>query len=297
MVYDDFTLTNIPHCRSNCLDFYILPFSDSLLQVSTETTFIFPMPRAETSTKTPGSTRRRRSGKASKPHTPKALGENDTPPKVVRPKHMARTHIRWDQIPRQVSSPTPEVEDDGSWRSSADFSYTLPAELSQNDAIKTLTESAFTIPPRLRTSDPWTVIECVDGTTTVLPRRYRLPLLYVAKFLWESVRLVLTSATPEQEWEDFKYNILYVSQLCNSFLKEARDVMNLNVGKGMDKSWRSVTFNRVLTRIYHRWMIHSDDYLRNFWVEFGEEEYERDVLRSGACIRVCFRRLALHATP
>ena len=39
---------------------------------------------------------------------------------------------------------------------------------------------------------------------TYLPRGYRIPLMFVAKFQWESLRLVLTSERPEGEWEEFK---------------------------------------------------------------------------------------------
>lgn len=39
---------------------------------------------------------------------------------------------------------------------------------------------------------------------TYLPRGYRIPLMFVAKFQWESLRLVLTSERPEGEWDEFK---------------------------------------------------------------------------------------------
>ncbi|KAF9000102.1 hypothetical protein BDQ17DRAFT_690179 [Cyathus striatus] len=45
-------------------------------------------------------------------------------------------------------------------------------------------------------SEPWCKIEEADGTVTSVPRRYRIPLLFAQKFLWESLRLAFCPTLP-----------------------------------------------------------------------------------------------------
>ncbi|KAF8886698.1 hypothetical protein CPB84DRAFT_1538165 [Gymnopilus junonius] len=60
-----------------------------------------------------------------------------------------------------------------------------------------------------------------DGV--LLPRAYRVPLMFVAKFQWESLRLVLTSANPKEEWEEYKFDIVHISRLCQHLFEQARE--------------------------------------------------------------------------
>jgi hypothetical protein len=58
-----------------------------------------------------------------------------------------------------------------------------------------------------RTGDPARAPTTATATApvyTYLPRGYRIPLMFVAKFQWESLRLVLTSERPEGEWGEFR---------------------------------------------------------------------------------------------
>lgn len=57
--------------------------------------------------------------------------------------------------------------------------------------------------------------------TVLLPKAYRVPLMFVAKFQWESLRLVLTSADPASEWDEFRFDIVHLSRLCRHLLEEA----------------------------------------------------------------------------
>lgn len=41
-------------------------------------------------------------------------------------------------------------------------------------------------------------------------------------------------------------------------------------------------FDRALTRYYKRWLVNREEFLRDFYIEFEEEEYEKDILRYGA---------------
>ena len=107
-----------------------------------------------------------------------------------------------------------------------------------------------------------------------------MPLMFVTKFQWQSLRHVMVSPTKDQEFEDCKFDILHVGRLLTLFLEEARRVKGK---KGsMERSWRCATFDRALVRYYRRWLLSSEEYVRGFWLEFGEEEFENDILKSSS---------------
>ncbi len=96
--------------------------------------------------------------------------------------------------------------------------------------------------------------------------------------------LVLTAGNPETEWKEYKFDILHLSRLCQDLFvqaEEARQQALAKSSRGIDRFWRCATFDRVLTRFYHRWFISREWSLRKFWKEFDEEEYKGDVLKHG----------------
>ncbi|KAJ7934206.1 hypothetical protein B0H13DRAFT_2305928 [Mycena leptocephala] len=150
--------------------------------------------------------------------------------------------------------------------------------------IRFLRAHVLSIPPRaISTMEPWVLVRCADGTEVVLPRGYRIPLLWVLKFLWMSVALVLKESDDEEvdrqrEWDTVKMDILHVARLCATFVSGARAAKE---GGSMDRGWRCASFDRALRRYWHRWLVMRDEFVRDFWREFGEEEYEGDVLKLG----------------
>ncbi|KAJ3501087.1 hypothetical protein NLJ89_g9498 [Agrocybe chaxingu] len=166
------------------------------------------------------------------------------------------------------------------WRHPNELAYICRQDWAQDVMIEYLCQKAFTIPPRdSNTSAPFVQITGRDGTITNLPRKYRVPLLFVAKFQWDSLRLVLTSANPKAEWEAYKFDIIHISRLCQHLFNQANAAKNAAGPKGLDKQWRSPMFDRVLTRFYYHWFISQDIWIKKFWEEFDEEEYENDVLK------------------
>ncbi|KAJ6615085.1 hypothetical protein B0H10DRAFT_107915 [Mycena sp. CBHHK59/15] len=169
------------------------------------------------------------------------------------------------------------------WRHPAELPYIRARGKTWDDLaiLAFLTAHAFSVPPRgASTADPWVHIICADGQVTVLPRGYRIPLLWVAKFQWTSLALVLSAheTIRKREWNNTKFEILHIARLCAGLLEGARAEM---VGGGMDRGWRCAMFDRALRRYWHDWMIMRDEFVRDFWREFDEEEYEGDVLKLG----------------
>lgn len=172
------------------------------------------------------------------------------------------------------------------WKHPDELEYIKPDDWDEDQIIGYLCKNGFSIPPRLsHAQSPWCEITDRNGDITIVPRGYRLPLMFAAKFQWESLRLVMTSATRNEEWDDYKFDILHVSRLCNGFMEQARTAMSMS---GMDKSWRCPMFDRALTRYYRRWLVNREEFVRDFWLEYKEEEYERDILKGGASADISF---------
>ncbi|KAJ7177422.1 hypothetical protein C8R43DRAFT_1193430 [Mycena crocata] len=172
------------------------------------------------------------------------------------------------------------------WRNPDELAYIRggPGPAAWNDLaiLRFVTAySAFGVPPRpAKTLEQWMTIRRIDGSEVVLPRAYRLPLMWVAKFLWTSLRLVLGAHATirAREWDGAKFEILHVARLCATLLDAAAAQ---GQGRGMERGWRCAAFDRALRRYYYDWLIMRDEFVRDFFREFGEEEYEGDVLKLG----------------
>ncbi|PBK58578.1 hypothetical protein ARMSODRAFT_967607 [Armillaria solidipes] len=160
-----------------------------------------------------------------------------------------------------------------------ELDYLDASSWSKDDIIKHLITNSFSVPGRTHRSK-WATITSADGSTTVVPNVYRIPLMFVGQFMWSSLRLVLGD---EKEWGEFKTGILYVSRLCEAFLGEVRRAMS----EGIGRSWRCATFDRALTRYRMGWLLSEPKYLKEFWEMYGDEEYQKDP------VKFDWKRLAL----
>ena len=174
----------------------------------------------------------------------------------------------------QANSSPPPGE---GWKHPAELQYIRRADWSQDLMITYLCQKAFTVPPRqLNTTLSYTEItRSYSGEKIHVPRGYRIPLMFVAKFQWESLRLVLNSTS---EWEEYKFDIIHLSRLCTHFFKQAKSAASENK---LTKSWRSPMFDRALIRFYRKWMVSREWSVKKFWEEFEEDEYKLDVLKFG----------------
>ncbi|KAJ7171501.1 hypothetical protein C8R46DRAFT_1033101 [Mycena filopes] len=175
-----------------------------------------------------------------------------------------------------TAPPTPT-----SWRHPAELPHicafvgTTHSDLA---IIRLLRATALTIPPRPPTtasSRSPIQVHPATGSPVSLPRGYRLPLLWVTKFLYTSLALVLTAdpSIRQREWDNAKFELLHVARLCGTLLDAARSTTS------RDRNWRCPAFDRALRRYWHDWLIMRDEFVRDFWREFGEEEYQGDVLK------------------
>ena len=155
----------------------------------------------------------------------------------------------------------------------------------QKVIIRWLRSKSFSIPPReINSSIPLFSVTTCDGTTVSLPRGYRVPLMFVAKLQWNILELVLTAPEPQAEWAKYRFDIVHLCRLCNRLFNQAKDAQNQATaagGKGIDRSWRSATFDTALTRFYHHWFGSRECSIRMFREAFGNDEWEVDVLKYG----------------
>ncbi|KAJ7924066.1 hypothetical protein B0H13DRAFT_2654955 [Mycena leptocephala] len=185
-------------------------------------------------------------------------------------------------VPSGSAAPAPTK----TWRHPDELQFIRTPGKTWDDfsIIRFLRAHVLSIPPRaISTMEPWVLVCCADGTEVALPRGYRIPLLWVLKFLWMSVAFVLKPSEDEEvdrqrEWDAVKMDILHVARLCAALISSARAAKESGA---MDRGWRCAPFDRALRRYWHRWLVMRDEFVRDFWREFEEEEYEGDVLKLG----------------
>lgn len=161
-----------------------------------------------------------------------------------------------------------------------DWSYTVRCtkEWSDDELLSHLCSKAFTIPPRdYSPSAPFVYVRTEDGVVTTLPHGYRIPLMFVARYQWETIFRTL-SLQNRRQWEAGRDELFHLSRLCHALFSKARAKAE---SSGMEKGWRCVMFDRLLTRFYKGWPVSSPAKLEAFISHFSSKEYDRDVLKNG----------------
>ncbi|KAF9446911.1 hypothetical protein P691DRAFT_154730 [Macrolepiota fuliginosa MF-IS2] len=210
-----------------------------------------------------------------------------------------------DVVVARSSAAKGKVKDDygvpkSPWRHPDELDYFRPYDWSEDKIISQLRSMVFTVPPPVFGKQSFIEVSLYDGgdfdkpQSIKVPRGYRVPLMFVAKFQWASLKLVLTSAQREKEWSDYKFDILHLSRLCERFISRAHTACKqavvelpqmktraseLQVNGAMTRKWRCPTFDRALARYNKNWLISREEFLRDFYIEFEDEEYAKDVLK------------------
>ncbi|KAG7441282.1 uncharacterized protein BT62DRAFT_937315 [Guyanagaster necrorhizus] len=157
------------------------------------------------------------------------------------------------------------------WDHPSELYYLDASSWSKDEIVRHLITNSFSVPGHTYRSK-WATITSRDGATTVVPNLYRIPLMFVAQFMWSSLQLVLG----DEEWDRFKTGILYMSRLCEDFLGTARGAMS---GEGIGRSWRCATFDRALIRYRLGWLLSERMCLKEFWEMYGEDAYRKDAVK------------------
>ncbi|KAJ6534143.1 hypothetical protein B0H19DRAFT_1185380 [Mycena capillaripes] len=219
-----------------------------------------------------GTTPMRRAKRDSQQRTSLGGRTNATP--ISTASESISAPVKLEPGPTAIPAPptTPKT-----WRHPDELLFIRTAGKTWDDMtiVRFLRANVLSIPPRTTsTIEPWVLVRCADGTEVALPRAYRVPLLWVVKFLWMSVALVLKW----DEWEEKKLDLLHVARLISTLIGGARAAID---NGGIERGWRCAAFDRALRRYWHRWLVMRDEFVRDFWREFEEEEYESDVLKLG----------------
>ncbi|KAJ8089379.1 hypothetical protein PM082_014627 [Marasmius tenuissimus] len=167
-------------------------------------------------------------------------------------------------------------EEDHGWNHPAELDYFMPHSWNDTQIIYHLIAHSFNI--SAKTGQPFCHIISANGVKTVLPGGYRIPLMFLARFQWLSLQLVLMAEDREAEWEEYKFGILHVSRLCKRLLDSAQAALETRFKHGVDRKWRCPTFDRALVRYKLKWFISKPKEVQSFWEEYGEGEFKDDVV-------------------
>ncbi|PPQ96230.1 hypothetical protein CVT26_005602 [Gymnopilus dilepis] len=170
--------------------------------------------------------------------------------------------------------------DPAAWRADEhgdlDWAYSsaaLRTSVSDAELLRLLTRrTVVSVPAReYNPSAPLVQVRTSWGTVA-LPHGYRTPLIFVVKYIWEST---LEALKDEKKWRRDRVLIFHLWRTCESLLRRA-EVKHAAMG-GMDKAWRCIPFDRLLTRFYKHSARCDPAAVHEFAQEYGEKEYERDV--------------------
>ncbi|KIY64087.1 hypothetical protein CYLTODRAFT_457549 [Cylindrobasidium torrendii FP15055 ss-10] len=165
----------------------------------------------------------------------------------------------------------PDVQECG-WRHPNEMRMLDVESWTQTEIMQQLIIHAFSLPGRSPKRTYFAHATLSNGSTTVIPQAYRVPLMFAAHFMWESARVVIKAG----EWADFKQKILHVGRVCSKFLAMAADEAE---NGGMGRSWRCKELDRLLVRYRLGWLITDDASLEEFHQTFGENEYRKDPVK------------------
>lgn len=173
----------------------------------------------------------------------------------------------------------------GPWRHTADLEYIGPDHHKASmwpdfSMLSYMVHTRISIPPRSDSrSDPWVTVHASHLGNVTVPRGYRVPLLWLARVQWESLKLLLTVARPL--WDLIKWDVMHLARMSAEFLGRA------SVVKQMKRQWRDIGFDRAMTRFFNGWMGCSDEFISDFYHEFRDEEYKDDLLVRSASFELC----------
>ncbi|KIY44284.1 hypothetical protein FISHEDRAFT_62429 [Fistulina hepatica ATCC 64428] len=173
------------------------------------------------------------------------------------------------------------------WYNSQDLQFIGP-ECAYRDEriIETIKAAALSIAPP---SHGHTIaVTSLSGEITVLPRDYRAPLLFVTKYMWDALILILTSKHVPSQWNTHKYDIMHVARLITTLWTAARDekASSSIIAALKIAPWRCPPFDRAVQRFHSAssercWILpyygYGDEYLRRFWTEFKESRFKEDI--------------------
>ncbi|KAJ7572945.1 hypothetical protein C8J56DRAFT_533259 [Mycena floridula] len=166
-------------------------------------------------------------------------------------------------------------KDSSCWNHPDEMVYPVASDWPDAKIFEFLVANVLGIPARSTYATNLFEVPCKHGTVQ-LPYRYRVPLLWTAKYLWVSVKLVMTAVERQAEWDAYRLSILYIAKICATLLESAHEAA---LATGIDKKWTCPTFDRMLVRFRRGYLMNDPSTVEKFWNTYGEEEYESDVLK------------------
>ncbi|KAJ7598123.1 hypothetical protein C8J56DRAFT_161442 [Mycena floridula] len=161
--------------------------------------------------------------------------------------------------------------------SATEIPFPIASEWPDDRIIEFMLDSVVGIPPKTPPGPHFFPVTSHSLGVIPIPCKYRIPLLWVSKYQWKSLQLVLNASDRETEWEEYKLRILHVARLCNGLLERAKNTMT---GRRIDKRWRCPMFDRVLVRYWDHFLNHDAESIQEHTSQFGSV-YKADILKLG----------------
>ncbi|KAJ7595219.1 hypothetical protein C8J56DRAFT_1159803 [Mycena floridula] len=179
------------------------------------------------------------------------------------------------KLERKSPSVQPQPENGVDLRSATEIPYPVASEWPDDKIFDFLSQNALSIPPATPPGPHFFPVTSRSLGSIQLPCKYRIPLLWMSKYQWQSLQLALTATDRDTEWEKHKLRILHVARLCNELLERAKSTMT---GRRIDKRWRCAMFDRILVRYWDHCLGHDADSIAEHTALYGSV-YKGDILK------------------
>ena len=115
-----------------------------------------------------------------------------------------------------------------------------------NEIFTFITENLFSVPGKPESGAAFFTVQR-RGEDITLPIRYRIPILWTAKYLSASLKLDLTN----NEWDTYRLSILHVSESLAALLNAAKEGIPVQNPSLKERRWNFAGFDRMAVRYRH----------------------------------------------
>ncbi|KAE9386411.1 hypothetical protein BT96DRAFT_928217 [Gymnopus androsaceus JB14] len=178
---------------------------------------------------------------------------------------------------KSVPKPVAELVDEG-WKHPAELIYSTGHYWSDKKLFyycitNTLSLSAFS-------PNNSGLCSVSDGRKTIaISEKYRVPIIFATHWQWAKLKSLLAAGEAERKrrWAEEKYEVLHIARVWKILTDEGPSIesWSSNVFK---QNWRCHTLDRVLTRFKMGCFSSESSRVENFWDEYQETEYSKEVL-------------------
>jgi hypothetical protein len=161
------------------------------------------------------------------------------------------------------------------WWDEREITYPQSEDWPDNNIYEYLISNAISVSPlhsKPNKHAKFCIVTNAKGKTFKVTAQYHIPMIFLSKYQWNSLKQVMRAPNRQELWEDLKLSILYLAQLCNLFLEHAKNAKEF-LKPAAYNVWRDSCLDHSLFRYSKGILVNKEETIRNFWMMYDEMEY------------------------